>query len=302
MTLKQVEVFLAVADSRSFSKGGDAVSLAQSTASQHIRALEDELGARLFNRSSGHVSLTEAGRLFYEHARRICRASDRAKRALRRFQGLDEAILRIAASTTPASCLIPDLLGSFSRNHPGVRLELNQGDSQDVIRCLLAEEAELAVTGGKFDEEQIVYEVLGVERILLVACPGNIHHDLPEKVLLKKLPMIVRESGSGTRQAVDSVLTKSGIAPNELQVVAQLGSSEAVRRAVLSGAGCAFMSALAVARELGEKSLVKIELPDITIERSFYLAVHRGRNLSPAALAFVSLLKQFFALSGNRHT
>lgn len=295
MTLKQVEVFLAVADNRSFSKGGDTVSLAQSTASQHIRALEDELGARLFNRSSGHVSLTEAGRLFYEHARRIWRATDRAKGALRRFQGLDEAILRIAASTTPASCLIPDLLGSFSRNHPGVRLELHQGDSRDAIRCMLAEEAELAVTGGKFDEEQIIYEVVGVERILLVACPGTIHHDLTEKALLKKLPMIIRESGSGTRQAVDSVLAKSGIALNELQVVAQLGSSEAVRRAVLSGAGCAFVSALAVARELGEKSLIEVELPGITIERSFYLAVHRGRSLSPAAVAFVNLLKQHFA-------
>lgn len=297
MTLKQMEVFLAVADSRSFSKGGDMASLAQSTASQHIRALEDELGARLFNRSSGHVSLTEAGRLFYEHARRICRASDRAKSAVRRFQGLDEAVLRIAASTTPASCLIPDLLGSFSRSHPGVRLELHQRDSQDAIRCLLAEEAELAVTGGKFDVEQIDYEILGVERILLVTSLKTAPHELADKALLKKLPMIVRESGSGTRQAAYSALSKSGISVNELQVVAQLGSSEAVRRAVLSGAGYAFMSALAVARELGEKRLVEIELPDIRIERSFYLAVHRGRHLSPAALAFINELKQFFASS-----
>jgi len=153
MTFKQLEVFLAVADTRSFSKGGEVVSLAQSTASQHIRALEDELQARLFDRSASQVSLTEAGRLFYDHADRICRCCSEAIEAVRRFQGLEQATLRVGASTIPAACLIPDLLGRFTAAWPGVRLELQQGDTREVLRLLQDDLVELAVVGGRPTED-----------------------------------------------------------------------------------------------------------------------------------------------------
>ncbi|MGE3550744.1 MAG: LysR family transcriptional regulator, partial [Geobacter sp.] len=109
MTLKQLELFLAITDQRSFSRGAEVVSLVQSTASQHIRSLEEELGSRLFDRSKKGVYLTEAGRLFEQHARRICTDCDDARLAMRRFAGAEEAILRVGASTIPAACLIPDL-------------------------------------------------------------------------------------------------------------------------------------------------------------------------------------------------
>lgn len=292
MTLKQLEVFLAVADSRSFSRGGEAVSLAQSTASQHIRALEDELGTRLFDRSVSLVSLTEAGRIFYEHARKICRACDKARVVLRRFQGLEEAVLRVGASTTPASCMIPDMLGRFSADYPGVRIELAQGDSRAILRSVVDGDVELAITGGRFDEEQIQYEQMGGERIVLVSSSAKKVAKLPDAGGLRKLPLIVREPGSGTRQSVDAALFKAGVRYGELNIVAQLGSSEAMRRAVLSGAGVAFISALVVARELDDGRLREIGVPGIRIKRSFYLAIRRGRSLSPAAEAFVKVLKQ----------
>lgn len=292
MTLKQLEVFLAVADSHSFSRGGEAVSLAQSTASQHVRALEEELGTRLFDRNVSQVSLTEAGRIFYDHARRICRACDKAKTALRRFQGLDEAILHVGASTTPASCMIPDMLGRFSSDYPGIRVELAQGDSRAMVRSVVDGDVELAVTGGRFDEEQVQYEQMGGERILLVGTAAMRTAKLTDAASLKKLPLIVREPGSGTRQAVDAALFKAGVPHGELKIVAQLGSSEAVRRAVLGGAGVAFISALAVARELEDGRLKEIRIPGIRIKRNFYLAIRRGRSLSPAAEVFVKALRQ----------
>lgn len=292
MTLKQLEVFLAVADSHSFSRGGEIVSLAQSTASQHVRALEEELGTRLFDRNVSQVSLTEAGRIFYDHARRICRACDKAKTVLRRFQGLDEAILHVGASTTPASCMIPDMLGRFSSDYPGIRVELAQGDSRAMVRSVVDGDVELAVTGGRFDEEQVQYEQMGGERILLVGTAAMRTAKLTDAASLKKLPLIVREPGSGTRQAVDAALFKAGVPHGELKIVAQLGSSEAVRRAVLGGAGVAFISALAVARELEDGRLKEIRIPGIRIKRNFYLAIRRGRSLSPAAEVFVKALRQ----------
>jgi DNA-binding transcriptional LysR family regulator len=292
MTLKQLEVFLAVADSRSFSKGGEAVSLAQSTASQHIRALEDELNVRLFDRSASQVSLTEVGRLFYDHAAGICRHCSEATEAIRRFQGLEQAILRVGASTIPAAFLIPDMLGRFSAAWPGVRLELQQGDTREVLRLLQDELVELAVVGGQVDDDSISMQEVMTERIVLVMRPGQCSSSSIELDQLLQLPLVIRESGSGTRTAVDVALQKNGIDPRQLRIVAQLGSSEAVRRAVLSGAGAAFVSTLAVGHELSNGTLVELLVPGLEINRSFYLAWRKGKSLSPAALEFMENVKQ----------
>jgi len=292
MTLKQLEVFLAVADTRSFSKGGEAVSLAQSTASQHIRALEDELNVRLFDRSASQVALTEVGRLFYDHAAGICRHCSEAVEAVRRFQGLEQATLRVGASTIPAAFLIPDMLGHFSTAWPGVRLELQQGDTHEVIRLLQDERVELAVVGGHIDDDSINMQEVMTERIVLVARPGLSPVGILEYNQLAQLPLVIREAGSGTRTAVDSALQKNGIDPRRLRVVAQLGSSEAVRRAVLSGAGAAFVSTLAVGHELEDGTLIELTVSGLTINRSFYLAWRRGKSLSPAALEFMAMVKR----------
>ena len=292
MTFKQLQVFLAIADTHSFSKGGESVSLAQSTASQHIRALEDELGARLFDRSASHVTLTEVGRLFYEHAARICGQFDEAITAVRRFQGLEQATLRVGASTIPAACLIPDLLGSFSAARPGVRLEVIQGDTREVIRLLQDEVIELAVVGGLYDADTICFQEVGSERIVLVALPGQLSEAIVTIGQLQEIPLLLREPGSGTRLAVDSALQKGGLDLRSMRVVAQLGSSEALRRAVLSGAGCAFLSALAVGRELSDGTLKAVDIDGIEISRSFYLAWRRGKSLSPAAEVFMEAVRQ----------
>lgn len=292
MTLKQLQVFLAIADTRSFSKGGEAVSLAQSTASQHIRSLEDELGARLFDRSISHVTMTEAGRLFYEYAARICSQCGEAIAAVRRFQGLEQATLRVGASSIPATCLIPDLLGGFCDVRPGVRLEVVQGDTREIIRLLQDEAVELAVVGGRFDIDSIDYQEVGTERLILVALSTRFPESVVTVQELQEIPLLLREPGSGTRLAVDGALQKGGLDLHSLRVVAQLGSSEALRRGVLSGAGCAFMSALAVDRELADGTLKAVDIAGIEINRSFYLAWRRGRSLSPAAEVFMETVRQ----------
>ena len=292
MTLKQLEVFLAVADTRSFSKGGESVSLAQSTASQHIRALEDELNVRLFDRSASQVALTEVGRLFYDHAVRICRQCAESTEAIRRFQGLEQATLRVGASTIPAAFLIPDMLGSFSVAWPGVRLELQQGDTREVLRLLQDELVELAVVGGQVEDDCITMLEVMTERIVLVVKPEQYPETSIGLDQLTQLPLVIRESGSGTRTAVEAALQKKGVDPRQLRVVAQLGSSEAIRRAVLSGAGAAFVSTLAVGYELLHGTLKELVVQGLKINRSFYLAWRRGKSLSPAALEFMECVKR----------
>lgn len=292
MTLRQLELFLAITDQRSFSRGAEAVHLVQSTASQHIRCLEEELNIRLFDRSKRGVQLTEAGRLFAEHARRICDAYQDALLSMRRFQGAEEAILRVGASTIPAACLVPDLLGRLATVHPGIRLELVQADTREALSLLQADSIELAVVGGRLDGERIEYQPVGEAQIVLVGRAGDPPVIDDACTDLARLPLIMREPGSGTRQVVDAALLKAGIRLRELRIVAQLGSSEAVRRAVLSGAGYGFVSSLAVERELADGSLIAIAIPGLQIQQQFYLAKRRGRTVSPAAEAFCSLFEK----------
>jgi DNA-binding transcriptional LysR family regulator len=198
----------------------------------------------------------------------------------------------VGASTIPAAFLIPDLLGQFSVAWPGVRLELLQGDTREILRLLQSDTIELAVVGGQFDAGAVAYEELGSEQIKLIALPEQVTSPEISVQQLRALPLVLREPGSGTRLAVDSVLHQAGVDPRKVRVVAQLGSSEAVRRAVLSGAGYAFLSTLAVRHELADGTLTAVEIAGIEIRRSFYLAWRKGKSLSPAAEAFMATMRK----------
>lgn len=292
MTLKQLEVFVAIAETQSFSKGGEKTSITQSTASQHIQGLEDELGVRLFDRGRGGALLTEAGKIFLGRARKILTDCDDSRSAIRRFLGMEDVLLRVGASNIPATWLIPALLGQFHKQCGRVRLEVIQGDSRSVIRQLVNEEIELGFTGGRFDDDRVEFESMGQDNIVCAvssefATGGKQSLSQAE---LCKIPMVVREDGSGTQMAVYEALSGTWIGKDALNIVAVLGSSEAIRRALLNGTGYAFVSRMSVSDELANGQLTTVRIPGINITRKFYAARREGRELSPAASAFLELM------------
>ena len=292
MTLKQLEVFLAIAETRSFSKGAEESCITQSTASQHIQTLEEELGIRLFDRGRGGALLTEAGKLFLERAKRIRNECEASLSAIRRFRGMEDVVLRVGASNIPGTQLIPAVLGRFLEQCPKVRLEVLQGDSGAVVRQLVAEEIELGFIGGHSDDDRVECEPMGEDSIVCVASPDLVtsgKYSLSQAELCK-VPLVVREQGSGTQQAVYEALAGTWIGKEALRIVAELGSDEAVKRAVLNGTGFAFISAMSVAEEIASGRLVSIRIPGVNITRSFYAARRAGRDLSPAAGAFRDIM------------
>jgi len=292
MTLKQLEVFVAVADTSSFSRGAEKSCITQSTASQHIQGLEEELGIRLFDRGRGGALLTEAGKLFYARARKILSECDESRSAVRRFLGMEDVVLKVGASNIPGTCLIPAALGRFQAECPRVRLEVSQGDSRSVVQQLLAEDVELGFIGGRYDDDRVHFEEMGEDTI--VCAVSRNRSDAAKKSLsqaeLCKVPLVVREQGSGTQKAVYEGLAKTWISRESLRVVAVLGSSEAVKRALLEGAGYAFVSSMSIDEELSSGLLTTVRIPGLTITRKFYAAYRSGRELSPAATAFLSLM------------
>lgn len=292
MTLKQIEVFLAVAETRSFSKGAEKCCITQSTASQHIQSLEEELGIRLFDRGRGGALLTEAGKLFFERARRITGECEASLSAIRRFRGMEDVVLRVGASNIPGTNLIPAVLGQFLREYPGVRLEVLQGDSRSVLQQLVNEDIELGFIGGRYENDEVEFEAMGEDAIICAVSPDLVKggkYSLSQAELCR-VPLVVRELGSGTQKAVYETLAGTWIGKETLHIVAVLGSNEAVKRAILDGTGYAFVSRMTVAEEIANGLLVDIRVPGLNITRKFFAARRAGRELSPAATAFQELM------------
>lgn len=293
MTLKQLEVFVAIAESRSFSRGAEKNCITQSTASQHIHGLEEELGIRLFDRGRGGALLTEAGKLFFERAHSILTECEDTRSVMRRFLGMEDVVLRVGASNIPGTWLIPDLLGRYVGQFPKVRLEVLQGDSHSVLDQLIKEEIELGFIGGYFEDERIELKTIGRDTIILAASTELItrkNHDL-EREDLCKAPLLVREDGSGTQKAVYEALSKTWtVSKEDLNIVAVLGSSEAIRRALLNGSGYAFVSSISISDDLANGRLSEFNIPGLEITRHFYAARRYARDLSPAASGFWNIM------------
>lgn len=297
MNLKQLEVFIKVAESGSFSKGAEAAFITQSTVSQHISALESEFGLKLLDRTGKGALPTEGGKILLERARKLVEYAREIPVALARFKGIEEAELTIAGSSIPGEYMIPAALPLLISRFPGVTIVLLQGDSRDVLGKLLAEEIEFGVVGGRFEEESLVFTPLAQDELVLIAPAGHRWarmSGITKEELLAE-PFVLRETGSGTGRAVAKALRQAGIDPATLKVAVHLGSNEAVKRAVMAGIGVSYVSALSVQRELEQGALIQVPVADVEIKREFFLVERRGRELSPAAVAFKEIMMEIYA-------
>ncbi len=295
MNLHHLKLFVAIAETGSFSRAAERMSLTQSTISQHLASLEREIDARLLDRTSKGAVLTAAGKLFLRHARRVIGEQDTLLQAMAGFRGLQQAELLIGASNVPANYLIPGLLHPLNEAHPGITLNMRTGDSREMLDSLLAAEIELATIGSRFTEKGVRFQPLLKDRLHLVV--GDHHpwrqHDTISLDELVAEPILLRETGSGSGEAFDKALQSAGIPREQLKVAGRLGSNEAVRQAVSAGVGCAFLSHLSIRRELQAGELYAVTVQGLNIERQLWLATLKDRTLSPAANAFCSLLHHY---------
>ncbi len=297
MNLRQLEVFVAVVEAGSFSRGAEVALLTQSTVSQHIAALESEVGLRLLDRTGQGVLLTSAGKLYLRHARKVLAECVSLRQALAGFSGLQQATLTIGASNIPANYLIPSILPRLAEEHPGVALTMQTGDSRAMLDRLLSGSVELAVIGSHSDARGVDYRPLADDLLVLAVNPRHLWGRRKSISLddLATAPLIVREDGSGSDQALQKSLQQSGFDPDRLQVAVRLGSNEAVRQALISGFGAAFLSEISIRQELARGELIRVQVNGLTVQRQFWLATRRGRTVSPAAEIFTDLMLESFS-------
>jgi DNA-binding transcriptional LysR family regulator len=290
VTLRQFEVFLAVARARSFRRAAEGFHLSQPALSQHVRELEAELGARLFDRLGRAVHLTEAGRILEDHASRLFASLADARREIAELHGLQRGSLAIGASTTPGIYVLPGVLGVFRQRHPAIEITMQLGNSEQVEAQVRAGGLDLGVIGdrGRSAAQTGVAARVEDELVLVVppAHPWARRRDIRPEDLTDQ-PLLLREPGSATRLVTERTLAAAGVAYRPGMV---LPHTEAIKQGVLAGLGVAFVSVYAIRGEQASGRLRALRIRGLRIVRHFHLIHHERRRVSAAARTFIELL------------
>jgi len=292
VNISQLKAFLAVVEHGSFSEAARAMGVSQPAVTMQVQALESDIGAVLLDRRYRRVDLTEAGRALLPHARRVLDELDRARTEIENMSEQVTGRVTLAASTTPGQYVVPRMLGAFLRANPEVAASIVIADTTKVVELVDTGEAQLGMVGAKVRGTRATFEEAGTDELVLIADPASpllAREDLLLRDLLEE-PFIMREPGSGTRQVTESVLRAEGIDPGDLQVVTELGTSEAIVRAVEGGLGLGVVSRWVVEKALELKTVVEVPVGGFPVTRPFYLVLPRG-PMTRAADAFAEHLR-----------
>ncbi|OGI58524.1 MAG: transcriptional regulator [Candidatus Muproteobacteria bacterium RIFCSPHIGHO2_01_FULL_61_200] len=280
LTLRQLKVFESVARHLNYTRAAEELFLTQPAVSMQVKQLEESLGVALFE---------QLGK------RTITQQLDELEAVLNRIKGLSGGRLRISVATT-ANYFIPTLLGTFSRRYPDVTVSLDVTNRETLLRQLVENTVDLVIMGqppAELDAEAQAF----MENPLVVVAPPN--HPLARE---KKIPLarlqeetfLVRESGSGTRIAMERFFAERGM---RLKTGMEVGSNEAIKQSVQAGLGLGLLSRATIEQELTLKRLVVLDVADFPIMRHWYVVHRRGKRLSAVAEAFKDfMLKEARAL------
>ena len=296
MDIRQLQIFVAVLEAKSFSRAAKRVFLTQPTVSGHIRALEESLDLRLFDRSGKTVSPTAAGETLYPRALEILKLVDQVRDEMNVFKGGDSGFVRLGGSNIPGQYILPRLLGEFKEERPNVQVSLKIGDTASVIDMVLYREIDLGMVGGMIPNRHLSFDPCFDDELVLIT-----HQDhelckrdevLPEELV--NYPFIVREEGSGTRMAAERAFKEAGIGGfNGFKVIAEMGSTEAVKQAVKGGVGLAIVSRRSVEDDLAAGVISVSRVTGADLKRKFYLVWDRRRTPSPTVDALKAFLLDY---------
>ena len=283
MDLRRLEVFAKVAELASFSRAADALSLTQPTVSEHVRALEDELGVQLLDRLGRGAAPTHAGRLLLDYARRMLALQREARQALDRFQGRMSGELVVGGSTIPGEYVLPALIGRFKGKYPDISICLLIGSSGQVTAWVDEGRVEVGIVGAPPGPKTLLARELMADELVVVVPAGHAWAGRRSVTLadLKQEPLILRERGSGSREALERALAAADTNLGAFRIVGEMGSTEAVKQAVRAGVGVSLISKRAVEDELRAGVVACVKVTAMTVDRVFRsrAAIHRRAHV-----------------------
>jgi DNA-binding transcriptional LysR family regulator len=299
----RLKVFRAVAEHLSFRKAGEVLYLTQPAVTLQIKALEEEVGAKLFERSSYGVRVTEAGKLLLQYAEQIHQLASEAEGQLAALKGEIAGDLILGASTTIAQYVLPALLADFSRAYSGIRLRVFSANTEHVAESVANSRFGFGLIEGPPKRRDLKIEPWFDDELLLVVPAGHEWAGLgtigPEALV--GMPLVMRELGSGSRHVVEDGLQKAGIRLGSLRIAMELDSTEAILSCIEAGLGVGFVSEWAVVRRAESRSIATLRLSSGKLSRSFALVSAQGPELPPSALALQRFLQDRVPFKTDQH-
>ncbi len=284
VTIRQLRIFVTVAKEQSITKAAERLFLTPPAVSMQIKDLESQVGLPLFDRTSRRFELTTIGEYFLLYARKVLDVMAEAEELAKKLQEAAVGQLRIGMVST-AQYFVPRLLKDFRREHRGIEITLRVGNRAEVIAMLDNRDIDVAIMGRPPEHLPVRAEPFAGHPSVFVASPD--HSLAPEKsvdpALLAQEPFIVREEGSGTRAAMQLYFEQRRLTP---RVAIEMQSNEAIKQAVMSGMGVAFLSLHTIGMELRHGYLSLLRVPGSPVMRAWYVVHRTSQFVVPAVDAF----------------
>jgi DNA-binding transcriptional LysR family regulator len=261
--------------------------------SEHVRALEDELGVQLLDRLGRGAAPTPAGQLLLGYARKLLTLAGEAQQAVDQFQGRVSGELVVGGSSIPGEYVLPALIGAFRTKHPEIAVSLLIGDSRVVQEWVEAGRVEIGIVGVRPAGRSLDSRQLMADELVVVVAPD--HPWVGRAAItvedIRHEPLILRERGSGSRDTLERALGAVGLDFGAFRIVGEMGSTQAIKQAIRAGFGVSLISRRAVEDECRAGLLGCVPVRDLDVSRAFHLVTHRDRSRSPLAQAFLAFVE-----------
>lgn len=288
----RLRVFVTAARTLSFTRAAAALFISQPAVSKHVGELESRYKVRLFTRRGNSLELTEAGARMLSLAEEIVASYRRLEYEMGLCACHVGGELRLGASTTVAQYLLPPLLARFTARFPDVRVSVFSGNSEQVERALVAREIDLGLVESLSRRQGLRYSLFKPDELVLVARTegprARLESVTPQE--LCTLPLVLRESGSGTLEVIAAALAEAGIRPGMLRVAMRLGTTEGIKRYVRNSDALAIVSVVALRDELRSGALRIVDIEGLSLRREFSF-VHSEAEPEPLVQRFIDFAR-----------
>jgi DNA-binding transcriptional LysR family regulator len=291
----RLKVFYTVANRLSFTKAATELFITQPAISKHIHELEEQYKIKLFDRNGSKIALTVAGELLLKHAKSVFEIYREIDFDMSTLINEHHGLLRLGASTTISQYIIPPFLARFHQKLQDIKVNLINGNTEQIENALLNKEIEVGIVEGQSKNQSIQYTEFLKDELVLVCNSKNALVNKTEVTQedLKQMRFLMREQGSGTLEVIEHALKPFEIKLSQLSVEMQLGSTESIKSYLMNSDCVAFMSIHAIKKELYTNELAILDIENLTIERFFYIISLQGKKGSLSELFIRNFLNHY---------
>ncbi len=298
MDFKQLEAFVYVVKLKSFSKAAQQIYLTQPTISAHINSLERELGTKLIERDTKTVYPTKSGTILFQYAEKMMNLREEAMCAVRSHNKEQGGVLNICASSIPSQYILPKIMASFREEYPKVVFQMQRQDSGKVIESIQQHNAEIGFLGMAGEEKDLVFEEFATDRLVIITPNEEKYRKMNredfDRDLLRHLPVVIRERGSGTRKEMEHFLHQAGIDLTQMNIAAQFDDPDTIKHAVSQGLGISVISECAVEDYVNFGQILPFHLSDLKMERGLYMVYRKNAPMSVIGEIFLDFVRMYF--------